>query len=166
MEAWFLVFFHLLFGSDGWVTQSAVTAITQQRTCQLPFPVGKKFQFKRIIDGMSHVVHGATDPNSEWSDFDDLGYTPNSETEFSSSNESLPSFQQQLQERSKTDLTAIRTRQFRLGRDLILSDYVGNMGFDEVTDWQYYYPADEENDDQRQVVQPNPLDPSKYVPNR
>jgi hypothetical protein len=115
---------------------------------------------------MSHVVHGATDPNSEWSDFDDLGYTPNSETEFSSSNESLPSSQQQLQERSKTDLTAIRTRQFRLGRDLILSDYVGNMGFDEVTDWQYYYPADEENDDQRQVVQPNPLDPSKYVPNR
>jgi hypothetical protein len=148
-----------MLGSDAWVTP--VSTITQ-RTRKLPPPAWiRDFQFQRN-ECNSHLVHGSTDPNSEWSDFDDLGYS-SSETEFSSSSslsqEQISSFQQQLQERSKTDLTAIRTRQFRLGRDLILSDYVGNMGFDEVTDWQYYYPDDE--DDERQVVQPNPLDPSK-----
>jgi len=29
------------------------------------------------------------------------------------------------------DYTACRTRQFSLGRDIIVTDYVGNMGFDE-----------------------------------
>lgn len=57
------------------------------------------------------------------------------------------------------DLTGCQTRQFSLGQDIVLSDYVGNMGFDEVTDWEYYYQA--ENDpDERQVVQPNPFDSS------
>ena len=34
------------------------------------------------------------------------------------------------------------------------------MGFDEVTDWEYYY-QDEDNKDERRVVQPNPFDKSK-----
>ncbi|KAL7571000.1 hypothetical protein ACA910_002622, partial [Epithemia clementina (nom. ined.)] len=38
--------------------------------------------------------------------------------------------------------------------------YVGNLGFDEVTDWEYYYPSDDGTDD-RKVVQPNPFDPSQ-----
>jgi hypothetical protein len=58
------------------------------------------------------------------------------------------------------DLSACTSRQFSLGQDLILSDYVGNMGFDEVTDWEYYYPNEDDPDD-RQVVQPNPFDPAK-----
>lgn len=70
-----------------------------------------------------------------------------------------------LQERSSSaniDWTAIQTRQFSLGQDLILSNYVGNMGFDEVTDWEYYLQS-EDDVEEREVVQPNPFDPSKYV---
>jgi hypothetical protein len=58
---------------------------------------------------------------------------------------------------SNVDYTAIQTRQFLLGKDLVISDYVGTMGFQEVTDWEYYYP-DEDGEDRRQVVQPNPFD--------
>jgi hypothetical protein len=58
---------------------------------------------------------------------------------------------------SSVDYTAIQTRQFLLGQDLVISDYVGTMGFQEVTDWEYYYP-DEDGADRRQVVQPNPFD--------
>ena len=70
-----------------------------------------------------------------------------------------------LQDRrnSRMDWTAIQTRQFSLGQDLVLSNYVGNMGFDEVTDWEYYLQSEDEGDDERQVVQPNPFDQSKYV---
>jgi hypothetical protein len=50
---------------------------------------------------------------------------------------------QETQRRRQTsrsmDYTAIRSRQFTFGKDLILTNYVGDMGFDEVTDWQYYY---------------------------
>ena len=62
--------------------------------------------------------------------------------------------------RGSRDLTAIQTRQFSLGEDLILADYVGNMGFDEVTDWEYYYENEDDPSD-RKVVQPNPFDSSK-----
>mmetsp|Transcript_13806 Transcript_13806/g.38146 ORF Transcript_13806/g.38146 Transcript_13806/m.38146 type:complete len:588 (-) Transcript_13806:299-2062(-) len=65
-------------------------------------------------------------------------------------------FEEQRQSTSIVDRTAIQTRQFSLGEDLVLSDYVGNLGFDEVTDWEYYYP--EEDGDGRKVVQPNPFD--------
>ena len=85
------------------------------------------------------------------------------------------------------DRTACRTRQFSLGMDLVVTRFVGTMGFEEVTDWEYYYTTttEEESDDdsdnsdnirstkptkstkttqqqqQRQVVTPNPLDPSQ-----
>lgn len=61
---------------------------------------------------------------------------------------------------SSDDLSACRARQLSLGADLVLTDYAGSMGFDMVTDWEYYY-ADEDDDDIRRVVQPNPLDPSQ-----
>ena len=82
-------------------------------------------------------------------------------------------------EQRASDLSAIRTRQFSLGPDLVLSDYVGNLGFEEVTDWEYYYEEFEDDDDeygggngrrsgnakqtgrQRRVVQPNPFDASQ-----
>ncbi|KAG7362906.1 hypothetical protein IV203_026266 [Nitzschia inconspicua] len=62
---------------------------------------------------------------------------------------------------SKTkDLTGVQTRLFSLGQDFMVTDYVGNMGFDEVVDWQYYYENEDDPTD-RQVVQPNPFDESK-----
>ena len=42
-------------------------------------------------------------------------------------------------DKQNEDLTAVRTRLFSLGEDLIIQDYVGTLGFEEVTDWQYYY---------------------------
>jgi hypothetical protein len=114
----------------------------------------------------------------EWSDFEDLGFGGKSGSSSGGGGESSPirsemdkvdendiaapqpNFAKMLQERTgAVDNTAIQTRQFSLGQDLVLSDYVGNMGFDEVTDWEYYYPS--EDDDERKVVQPNPFDSSK-----
>ena len=69
-------------------------------------------------------------------------------------------FEEQRRKDTVIDRTGIRTRQFSLGPDLVLSDYVGNLGFDEVTDWEYYYPSEDGSDD-RKVVQPNPFDPSQ-----
>lgn len=63
-----------------------------------------------------------------------------------------------FQQRFVSDRSAIRTRLFSLGKDLVLSDFVGNLGFDEVTDWQYYYEDEEER---RKIVDPNPFDKSK-----
>lgn len=129
------------------------------------------------------------DGAEEWSDFADMGfvsgstgkdkgssssdddekYVPGDEDRVSDSTAddsvvpATTDFAQLLQERSgAVDWTAIQTRQFSLGQDLILSNYVGNMGFQEVTDWEYYYQNEEDEED-RQVVQPNPLDSSKYV---
>jgi hypothetical protein len=125
------------------------------------------------------------DEEEEWSDFVDLGFSGTSSTSSNNNNNNesgkrnfmgnddkvdddkndsdqrQPDFAKLLQERTGAiDWTAIQTRQFSLGQDLILTDYVGNMGFDEVTDWEYYYPS-EEDEDERQVVQPNPFDSSK-----
>jgi hypothetical protein len=108
--------------------------------------------------------------DEEWSDFDGFvgggGGGGNESLESKSNkrtdNDNFDSvdFLQLFQERSGSiDLTSCQTRQFSLGQDLVLSDYVGNMGFDEVTDWEYYYQA-EDDPDERQVVQPNPFDSS------
>lgn len=88
---------------------------------------------------------------SEWtSDFDD----------FLSDDEDTVKFSSIFKGRGARDLTGTQTRQFLLGQDLILSDFVGNMGFDEVTDWEYY-EVNEEDPSDRRVVQPNPFDASK-----
>jgi len=115
----------------------------------------------------------------EWNDFEDLGLigddsnAPKKEfilgdDDIVQEGDEQPAasadlFAQLLQERSgAVDWTAIQTRQFSLGSDIVLSDYVGNMGFDEVTDWEYYLQSEEDDDqDDRQVVQPNPFDSSK-----
>jgi hypothetical protein len=71
----------------------------------------------------------------------------------------------QQQQNVVLDKSACRTRQFSLGADFILTNYVGSLGFDEVTDWEYYLSTQDEDgnimdDDRgkRQVVQPNPFD--------
>jgi hypothetical protein len=87
----------------------------------------------------------------EWtSDFDDFVQGDDDEFKISSI----------FKSRGMRDLSGIQTRLFSLGEDLILSDFVGNMGFDEVTDWEYYYENEEDPID-RKVVQPNPFDSSK-----
>jgi hypothetical protein len=87
----------------------------------------------------------------EWSDFDDfVGSSIDSGESFD--------FVDLLNKKSGVvDLTGCQTRLFSLGPDLVLSNYVGSMSFDEVTDWEYYYPSEIDSND-RKVVQPNPLD--------
>lgn len=89
---------------------------------------------------------------TEWtSDFDDF---------LQSGDDDLFQLSSIFKSRAPRDLTAIQTRLFSLGQDLILVDFVGNMGFDEVTDWEYY-EVNEEDPSDRRVVQPNPFDSSK-----
>jgi hypothetical protein len=99
--------------------------------------------------------------NEEWtSDFDDFigdgGENENNDDD----NGSLSAFLSKSSRGGNRDLTAVQTRLFSLGEDLIVNDYVGNMGFEEVTDWEYYY-EDEDDPDDRDVVNPNPFDSSK-----
>ena len=85
-------------------------------------------------------------------DYDDDDDEPKSKT----SSTSLSDF---LAKSASRDLTGVTTRLFSLGQDLIVNDYVGNMGFEEVTDWEYYYQNEEDIED-RKVVNPNPFDSS------
>ena len=90
---------------------------------------------------------------SEWkSDFDDFVNDGESSLFFNEAQVTTPTD-------AFDDLSGCKSRQFSLGLDLVLSDFAGSMGFDEVTDWEY----DREDDDgrERQVVQPNPLDPAQ-----
>lgn len=63
------------------------------------------------------------------------------------------------------DRSACRTRRFALGPEIILDRYLGTLGFQEVTDWQYYMTDQDEDGqtvgDRRDKVSPNPLDPSQ-----
>lgn len=99
----------------------------------------------------STLVRNLAGEDSEWtSDFDDFFQNDDDAVKISSI----------FKTRGTRDLTAIQTRQFSLGKDLVLADYVGNMGFDEVTDWEYY-EVNEEDPSDRRVVQPNPMDSEK-----
>jgi len=64
-----------------------------------------------------------------------------------------------LSKSTNNDLTGATYREFTLGRDLLLSDYAGSLGFDQVTDWQYYttdiYTGKQQNQ------KSNPFDPNQ-----
>ena len=68
---------------------------------------------------------------------------------------------------SSDDLTGCTTRQFSFGSSLLLSSYVGSLGYDRVTDWQYYLQTVDDDgniidDEERVPVVNNVLmDPSK-----
>ena len=64
----------------------------------------------------------------------------------------------------RQDLSACRVRQLSLGRDFVLDSFIGTMGFDEVTDWEYYYENEDDSNDRRKVVNPNPF--HKATPRR
>lgn len=96
----------------------------------------------------------------EWtSDFDDF-IGDGGEDKDGDNGDSLSDFLSKSNRGANRDLTAVQTRLFTLGEDLIINDYIGNMGFEEVTDWEYYYENEDDPDD-RDVVQPNPFDSSK-----
>ncbi|KAL7529015.1 hypothetical protein ACHAWF_002806 [Thalassiosira exigua] len=57
------------------------------------------------------------------------------------------------------DLTGATEREFSFGPDLMLSDYAGSLGFDKVTDWQYY--KTDVYSGERTPVSPSPLDPDQ-----
>lgn len=63
------------------------------------------------------------------------------------------------------DRSACRTRRFSLGSEVILDRYLGTLGFQEVTDWQYYMTDQDEDGqvvgDRRERVSPNPFDPNQ-----
>lgn len=91
--------------------------------------------------------------SSEWkSDFDDFVNDGEASLFFSEDQFTTPTD-------AFDDLSGCKSRQFSLGFDLVLSDFAGSMGFDEVTDWEYY--REDEDGRERQVVQPNPLDPAQ-----
>lgn len=99
------------------------------------------------------MQHGKALTSSEWkSDFDDF---------VNDDDESSIFFAQDMltQTNAVQDLSGCQARQFSLGTDLVLSDFAGSMGFDEVTDWEYYRQDDDGRE--RQVVQPNPFDPAQ-----
>ena len=78
--------------------------------------------------------------------FDDM------EDEFNLSNQST----------NINDLTGCTVRQFSLGYDITLTRFSGSMGFDEVTDWDYFTnPFEAKSELERDIVQPPPLDPTK-----
>ncbi|KAL7469680.1 hypothetical protein ACHAXS_009934 [Conticribra weissflogii] len=59
----------------------------------------------------------------------------------------------------RDDLAGSTVRQFSLGPDLLLSDYAGSLGFDRVTDWQYY--STDPSSGERTPVAPRPMDPTQ-----
>lgn len=61
--------------------------------------------------------------------------------------------------RQQKDLSGCSLRQFNLGYDVIISDYVGSLGFEEITDWEYYQPSLVNNE--KRIVEPPPMDPSQ-----
>ena len=65
----------------------------------------------------------------------------------------------QVTQRQQKDLSGCSLRQFNLGYDLIISDFAGSLGFEEVTDWEYYQPSLVNNE--RKIVEPPPFDPSQ-----
>jgi len=95
----------------------------------------------------------------EWtSDFDD--FIGDGGDNSDDDNNTLSDFLSKSSRDGNRDLTAVQTRLFSLGEDLIINDFVGNMGFEEVTDWEYYYENEDDPKD-RDVVNPNPFDASK-----
>jgi len=108
--------------------------------------------------------------SSEWkSDFDDFSDSDDDddallfselfETQTKKVENKDISFSELIETQTKKvenkDISGCRARRFILGEDLILSDFAGSLGFDEVTDWEYYYEGDDGED--RKVVQPNPM---------
>jgi hypothetical protein len=72
------------------------------------------------------------------SDFDDFPSDNSSGDSNQDDDDALEtSFRTLFASKQDKDRTAIQSRQLSLGKDLVLENFVGTLGFDEVTDWEY-----------------------------
>lgn len=157
-----LVCFGIESAVEGWLSSS----VKRSQHFAVHNPSAPRLSFRHL------VVPNKNEEEEEWSDFADMGYSTSPplqdyrKEDISTSDDDLNAKLRLETQRRQTsvDYTAVSSRQLSLGKDLIVTNYVGDMGFDEVTDWQYYY-QDEDEDGRRQgdrkVVQPNPLDSTK-----
>ena len=131
---------------------TALQQIAVQAFLVSPQQPQQQQQHRQSYSPKSLTTRHAIDEDWE-SDFDDFDTTGDGSSEDGSSLK----LSDVLQSRGAQDLSSCRVRQLSLGRDFVLDSFLGNMGFDEVTDWEYYYQNEEDEDD-RKVVQPNPFD--------
>lgn len=117
---------------------------------QLPFH-GRKYCFQHLTIGKG------TQSNEEFQELDDadgLGFV----TQSNKNPSTFPSVEE-------VDLSGATYRQFLLGADVELTDFIGSLGFDEIVDWEYYDQTNEEvfptADKSRVVVEPSPFDPTQ-----
>jgi serine/threonine protein kinase len=127
-----------------------VGAILTSISTALIFPIRST-----IIRPVCSCRKSSSNGGDEWSDFD--GFVGGDTTSEDAPDDGWSAFSAFQDKMKLTDLSACQSRQFSLGPDLVLSSFVGTMGFDEVTDWQYYY-QDEDDPNERKVIQPNPFD--------
>lgn len=124
--------------SRGQLTTSATRAVPSHQPCE-PKP------------RMSTPLYMAF--NEEPLDYDDDDFWGDED------DEDAQLFAQVTQKQQQRDLSGCSARQFNLGYDVILTDFAGSLGFEEVTDWEYYQPSLINNE--RKVVEPPPFDPSQ-----
>ena len=132
--------------------------MTTAAACSLLLSLTTSFTHAFIIPTVS-TRHVRTIVYNDWkSDFDDFAIDNDADNV-----ESDPFSMSNILQKgtSNEDLSACQVRQFLLGQDFVLTDFAGSMGFDEVTDWEYYYESDDGRDRKVEVVSPPPLDPSK-----
>mmetsp|Transcript_23593 Transcript_23593/g.35858 ORF Transcript_23593/g.35858 Transcript_23593/m.35858 type:complete len:568 (-) Transcript_23593:25-1728(-) len=91
-----------------------------------------------------------------FSDSESLDYD---DDDFWEDDEDAQLFAQVSQKQQEKDLSGCTVRQFSLGYDVILTAFAGSMGFEEVTDWEYYAPSLVNNE--RKVTDPPPFDPNQ-----
>ena len=60
---------------------------------------------------------------------------------------------------ASVDLVGSTSREFSFGPDVTISAFAGSLGFDKVTDWQYY--STDPNTGERNEVSPPPMDPDR-----
>ena len=106
-------------------------------------------------------------PQSFFDEFDDAdgigSITRGTSSNFSSSKEAevIDAGDGEEELDDEIDLSGVTYRQFKLGTDVRLTNFVGSLGFDEIVDWEYYYEDQDENTKKKIVVEPSPLDPTQ-----
>jgi len=90
---------------------------------------------------------------AELPDFDDMDDPQNQQQDKELISIPLP------KTNSQDDLTGATLREFSFGPDILLTNYAGSLGFDQVTDWQYF--ATDAYSGERTPVSPMPMDPSQ-----
>lgn len=114
------------------------------------FPDALKKSNTRHDDVSRTILHMSPPPffNDDALDFDDDDFFNDEDAEMFA----------QITQKQQKDLSGCSVRQFNLGYDIVISDFVGSLGFEEITDWEYYQPSLVNNE--KRIVDPPPFDPS------